>query len=159
MMDQKEMTPSERAERCTRSQAGTLAGELGLVWEEIERGRVTGRFTVELRHMAPLGVLQGAQGVAKNGFVHAASVIALADSACGFGVGASLPEGAAAFTTIELKSNFLGSAKIGEEVGCEARLTHGGRTTQVWDAEAVNRTTGKTMALFRCTQMLLYPKR
>jgi uncharacterized protein (TIGR00369 family) len=152
------MSPGERAERCTRSQAGTLAGELAIVWDEIGPGRVAGRFTVELRHMAPLGVLQGAKGVAENGFVHAASVIALADSACGFGCAASLPEGAAAFTTAELKSNFLASAKLGEEVAAVATLVHGGRTTQVWDAEVVNRTSGKTMALFRCTQVLLYPR-
>jgi len=35
---------------------------------------------------------------------------------------------------------------------------HGGRMTQVWDAEATNATTGKVMAVFRCTQMVLYPR-
>ena len=93
-----------------------------------------------------------------NGFLHAASVIALVDSACGYACVASLPEGASGFTTIELKANYLGSAKEGEVVACTARLVHGGRMTQVWDAEAVNQTTGKTMALFRCTQMVLYPR-
>jgi len=153
------MDPKARALRCTRSQEGTLGGHMGLVWQEIGPGLVRGHFVVEPKHMAPLGALQGAQGLAKDGFVHAASVIALADTACGFGCGASLPEGAAAFTTAELKSNFLSSARLGEEVACEARLAHGGRSTQVWDAEVVNRTRGKPMALFRCTQMLLYPNR
>ena len=101
---------------------------------------------VEARHMAP------------NGFLHAASVIALVDTASGYGCRMSLPEGASGFTTLELKSNFLATAKGGEVVGCDARLVHDGRQTQVWDAEAVNRTRGKTMALFRCTQMLLYPR-
>lgn len=96
--------------------------------------------------------------MAPNGFMHAASVIALADSASGYGCVASLPPGASGFTTIELKSNFLGTARQGETVTCEARLSHGGRTTQVWDAEVKNETSGKTIALFRCTQMLLYPK-
>lgn len=96
--------------------------------------------------------------MAPNGFLHAAAVIALADTACGYGAVASLPQGASGFTTIELKSNFLASAKVGEAVACEARLVHGGRQTQVWDAEVVNRTSGKTMALFRCTQMVLYPR-
>jgi uncharacterized protein (TIGR00369 family) len=96
--------------------------------------------------------------MAPNGFLHAASVIALVDSACGYGCIASLPQGASSFTTIELKANYLGSAKEGETVTGSARLVHGGRTTQVWDAEAVNETTGKTMALFRCTQMVLYPR-
>jgi uncharacterized protein (TIGR00369 family) len=96
--------------------------------------------------------------MAPNGFLHAASVIALVDSACGYACIASLPEGASGFTTIELKANYLGTAREGQTVACTAHLLHGGRTTQVWDAEAVNRTAGKTMALFRCTQMVLYPR-
>jgi uncharacterized protein (TIGR00369 family) len=140
------MTPEEHAEQYTRMQQGSLPGELGAVWEAVEPRRTAGRLEVERRHMAP------------NGFLHAASVIALVDTACGYGCVASLPAGASGFTTIELKTNFLGTARPGETVGCEARLVHGGRTTQVWDAFAVNRTTGKTMALFRCTQMLLYPR-
>ena len=127
-------------------QQGHLPGELGLQWEEVAEGRASGRFTAELKHMAP------------NGFLHAASVIALVDSACGYACVASLPEGASGFTTIEIKTNFLGSARVGETVACRARLVHGGRMTQVWDAEAVNETTGKTMAVFRCTQMVLWPK-
>ncbi|RAK57543.1 PaaI family thioesterase [Phenylobacterium deserti] len=141
------MNPEEnKAEGFTAFQKGTLPDALGLEWDEVRQGLVRGRFTVEQRHMAP------------NGFVHAASVIALTDSACGYGCVASLPEGAASFTTIELKSNFLGTAKQGETVVCEARLVHGGRNTQVWDAEAKNTASGKTMALFRCTQMILYPR-
>ncbi|MBX3430050.1 MAG: PaaI family thioesterase [Hyphomonadaceae bacterium] len=105
-----------------------------------------GRFTAQLHHMAP------------NGFLHAASVIAMADSASGYGCVISLPSGASGFTTIELKSNFLGTARVGEGVACTAKLSHGGRTTQVWDAEVTNENSGKAMALFRCTQMVLYPK-
>jgi len=127
-------------------QTGTLPGELGIQWEEVATGRAAGHFTVARGHMAP------------NGFLHAASVIALVDSACGYACVASLPEGASGFTTIELKANYLGTAKEGDTVACTARLAHGGRMTQVWDAEAVNRTSGKTMALFRCTQMVLYPR-
>jgi len=127
-------------------QTGTLPGELGIQWEEVATGRAAGHFTVARGHMAP------------NGFLHAASVIALVDSACGYACVASLPEGATGFTTIELKANYLGTAKEGDTVACTARLAHGGRMTQVWDAEAVNRTSGKTMALFRCTQMVLYPR-
>lgn len=112
----------------------------------MRRGFASGSFVVERLHMAP------------NGFLHAASVIALADSACGYGCVASLPDSAASFTTIELKANHIGTAKVGDMVSCEARLTHGGRTTQVWDAEVRNATTGKTIAVFRCTQMMLQPK-
>ena len=127
-------------------QEGHLPGELGLQWEVVATGRAAGHFTVTKGHTAP------------NGFLHAASVIALVDSACGYACVASLPEGATGFTTIELKANYLGTAKVGETVACTARLAHGGRMTQVWDAEANNQTTGKTMALFRCTQMVLWPR-
>lgn len=129
----------------TERQAGNLPDLLGLEWLEARSGYVKGRFTVAKHHMAP------------NGFLHAASVIALADSACGYGCVASLPEGASGFTTIELKSNFLGTVREGG-VSCEAKLVHGGRLTQVWDAVVTAEATGKTIALFRCTQMVLHPK-
>ena len=95
--------------------------------------------------------------LAPNGFLHAASVIALADTACGYGCVAHLPEGATNFTTIELKSNFLGTAKSGT-IACVAKPAHLGRNTQVWDAVVTHQDTGKTIALFRCTQMVLWPK-
>jgi len=129
----------------TERQKNSLPDLLGLEWIEAEHGRVRGRFTVRPHHMAP------------NGFLHAASVIALADSACGYGCVISKPGAASGFTTIELKSNFLGTARDGG-VAVNATLVHGGKNTQVWDAVVVNETTGKTMALFRCTQMILYPK-
>jgi 1,4-dihydroxy-2-naphthoyl-CoA hydrolase len=140
------MMDGNQAQGFQERQKGHLPGELGIQWEEVANGRASGRFTAEMKHMAP------------NGFLHAASVIALVDSACGYACVASLPEGATGFTTIELKANYLGTAKVGETVACTARLAHAGRMTQVWDAEAVNQTTGKTMALFRCTQMVLYPR-
>jgi uncharacterized protein (TIGR00369 family) len=95
--------------------------------------------------------------LAPNGFLHAASIIALADTACGYGCLAHLPEGAANFTTIELKSNFLGTARDGT-LACVAKPVHLGRTTQVWDAVVERRRDGGTVALFRCTQMILWPK-
>lgn len=94
--------------------------------------------------------------MAPNGFLHAASVVALADTAAGYGCMATLPEGARGFTTLELKSNHLGTAREGT-VTCTARVAHRGRTTQVWDAEVQHRDSGRTLALFRCTQILLYP--
>jgi len=129
----------------TERQQGHLPGVLGMEWETVGHGLVRGRFTVAKHHMAP------------NGFLHAASVITLADSACGYGSAVSLPEGASGFTTIELKSNFLGTAREGV-VGCEARMVHGGRTTQLWDAEVRHMDSGKLIALFRCTQSVLWPR-
>ncbi|MBP6011717.1 MAG: PaaI family thioesterase [Alphaproteobacteria bacterium] len=125
--------------------ANSLPGLLGLEFSDSEPGYVRGRMAVKQHHMAP------------NGYLHAASVIALADSACGRGAFISRPEGATGFTTIELKTNFLGTAKDGA-IEVEARLVHGGRLTQVWDAEVRREGDTKPLALFRCTQMMLYPK-
>jgi 1,4-dihydroxy-2-naphthoyl-CoA hydrolase len=106
----------------------------------VRRGYVKARLAVTKRHLSP------------HGYLHAASVILLADTCAGYGCLASLPEGAKSFTTIELKSNFLGTARDGV-VECEARGVHLGKSTQVWDAEVTHN--GKTIALFRCTQMIL----
>ena len=105
------------------------------------------------------GVLQARMAVrpellAPNGYLHAASVIALADSACGFGTMFDLPADAKGFTTIELKTNFLGTAVEGM-MWCEARRVHNGRSTQVWDAEVRADGKPRAIALFRCTQMVL----
>jgi uncharacterized protein (TIGR00369 family) len=129
----------------TERQKGHLPDHLGLEWRAARPGHVRGRFDVKPHHMAP------------NGFLHAASVIALADSACGYGSFISMPSGGVGFTTIELKCNFLGTVRDGA-VAVEANLVHGGRTTQVWDAMVSNEADGKPIALFRCTQMILYPK-
>ena len=118
-----------------------LPGLLGLEFKEIEHGRVVAELTVGERHKTP------------HGFLHAATVTALADTAAGYGTLASLPKGAKSFTTINLQCNFMGTAREGT-IRTEARLRHGGRSTQVWDAEVTNQE-GKTIALFRCTQMIL----
>jgi uncharacterized protein (TIGR00369 family) len=95
--------------------------------------------------------------LAPNGYLHAASVIGLADTSCGYGCVALLPQGARGFTTVELKSNFLGTATEGA-IRCKATPVHLGRTTQVWDAVVTNEANDAKIALFRCTQMVLWPK-
>ena len=125
--------------------AATLPGHLGIVITAVAQGELRAELPVASHVMAP------------NGYLHAGSVVTLADTACGYGCMASLPEGAQSFTTIELKSNHLGTAREGV-IEVVANLYHGGRTTQVWDAVVTHRDTGKTIALFRCTQMILYPK-
>ena len=95
--------------------------------------------------------------LAPNGYLHAAVVVGLADTACGYGCRLMLPEGATGFTTIELKSNFLGTVREGG-LACRARIVHGGRTTQVWDATVTAEGSGKTLGLFRCTQAVLRPR-
>lgn len=117
-------------------------GLLGIEFEmPQEDGVLRGRLAIEGKHMAP------------NGYLHAGTVVGFADSVAGYGCVLNLPEGAAGFTTIELKTNFLGSAREGT-IECEARMVHGGRTTQLWDA-TVSDADGKTLALFRCTQLVL----
>ncbi len=124
---------------------GRLPDLLGVEITRTEPGRAAGRLPVRPDLLAP------------NGYLHAASVVALADTCCGFGAVASLPEGARGFTTIELKSNFLGTARAGT-LECEATMAHGGRTTQVWDATVTDAAGDRTIALFRCTQLILYPR-
>ena len=124
-------------------QIGFLPDHLRLDWVDLRPGFAQGRFEIGKQHLAP------------NGYLHAAAVVALADTACGYGCVMSLPEGAAGFTTAELKANFIGTALAGG-ITCEARLLYGGRTTQVWDAEVKSEASGKTIALFRCTQIVLY---
>jgi uncharacterized protein (TIGR00369 family) len=95
--------------------------------------------------------------LAPNGYLHAAVVVGLADTACGYGCRLVLPEGATGFTTIELKANFLRTVRAGG-ITCDARLVHAGRTTQVWDATVTADDAGRTLALFRCTQAILWPR-
>ncbi len=123
---------------------GTLPGLIGVEVLEAEEGRLASRLELRDELLAP------------NGYLHAATIIALADTSCGYGCFVNLPEGAEGFTTVELKSNFLGTKREGV-LGCEATLAHGGRTTQVWDATVTDEESGKKLALFRCTQMILYP--
>jgi uncharacterized protein (TIGR00369 family) len=123
---------------------GYLPGMMGIEFLTLEPGRLTSRLVIRAELLAP------------NGYLHAAAVIALADTACGYGTFTDLPNGANNFTTIELKSNFLGTAREGI-ITCTATRLHGGRTTQVWDAE-VKDERGRTIALFRCTQLILYPR-
>jgi 1,4-dihydroxy-2-naphthoyl-CoA hydrolase len=148
----KPVTPSFKpeltAEHFNRRNAGYLPGLVGLTVLRVGPEAVESRLEVRKDLMAP------------NGFLHAASVIALADTSCGYGCVATLPEGASGFTTIELKANFMGTAREGA-ILCRATPVHLGRTTQVWDALVQAEGAERPIALFRCTQMVLWqnPKR
>jgi len=95
--------------------------------------------------------------VAHTGYLLAGAVLSVADILCAYGVSTAWPEGASGFTTVEVKCNFTGTLRTGEVVGA-ATLLHAGRTTQVWDARMEDAATGKLMAAFRCTQVILYPR-
>jgi len=123
-----------------------LPKQLGVTITRAERGgEVVAEMEIKPMHLAA------------NGFCHAGSIVTLADTSCGYGTFASLPETATGFTTIELKSNFLATTLSGT-VACEAFCVHSGRSTQVWDATVFIQESKKKIALFRCTQLILYPK-
>jgi uncharacterized protein (TIGR00369 family) len=124
---------------------GHLPRHLGIVITEVKPGQICAEFEVNKVLLAP------------NGFLHAGSIVTLADTSAGYGCIANLPDGASGFTTIELKSNHLGTARDGF-VECVANAVHLGKTTQVWDAIVKSKSSGKTIAMFRCTQMILYTK-
>jgi len=119
-----------------------LPGLLGIEFTQIEVDEIRARMPVRKALLA------------WNGFLHGGSVVTLADTACGYGTVNSLPADAVGFTTLELKSNFLGTARDGV-VECVARPIHKGRTTQVWDADVTLEGGGKIIAHFRCTQLIL----
>jgi 1,4-dihydroxy-2-naphthoyl-CoA hydrolase len=48
-----------------------------------------------------------------------------------------------------------GRVELRDALRCEARLLHGGRTTQVWDVTVARESGDRTLAHFRCTQHLL----
>jgi 1,4-dihydroxy-2-naphthoyl-CoA hydrolase len=128
-----------------RRGTGFLPGYMGVVITGLAEKGLRAELTIQRHHIAP------------NGYLHAGTVVTLADTAAGYGCIAHLPESANGFTTIELKSNFLGTARDGT-IECVAKGAHLGRTTQLWDAVVTHRESAKTIALFRCTQLVLYPK-
>jgi 1,4-dihydroxy-2-naphthoyl-CoA hydrolase len=122
----------------------TWVGRLGIEIVEASPGKVIAQIRVRPDFLAP------------NGFIHGAVMVSFADSLCGSGTVENLPAGASGHTTIELKANLLGTVREGI-IECEATMAHGGRTTQVWDARVTSKESGKVLALFRCTQLILYP--
>lgn len=130
-------------EKLNAANDGKLPGWLGLEVTDVRDGLVEGRLPVRT------------ELIAHTGYLLAGALLSVADILCAYGVSTAWPEGASGFTTAEVKCNFVGTAREGA-VLCRAKLLHGGRTTQVWDAEMTNEATGKLMAAFRCTQIILY---
>jgi len=134
--------PATQARAVTEFFGPRVPGQLGCVFDHSAADLVTGHIDVTENL------------IAGTGFLFAPAVIALADACAAIGCGNNIPADAS-FTTIELKTNFLSSARVGERVVCRCTPVHLGRQTHVWDAEVTNETTGRRMALFRCTQMVL----
>jgi 1,4-dihydroxy-2-naphthoyl-CoA hydrolase len=139
------LRPEATLDKFLKRGDGRLPGLIGLRITAIAENRVDAELDIRPELLAP------------NTYLHAASVIALADTACGYGCIAHLPAGAENFTTIELKCNFLGTAREGA-IACVATPAHLGNTTQIWDAVVADKATGRRIALFRCTQMVLWPR-
>ena len=133
-------------ENLNRRTGDNLPGWFGLEVVDVSEGRLAMEVVIKPQFLAP------------NGYLHAAAVIALADTAAGYATIAHLPDGAAGFTTIELKANFLATA-IDGTLRADASVEHQGRTTQVWDVKVTHIDSDKTIALFRCSQMVLWPKK
>lgn len=131
------------ADEFNANSEGRFPGHIGYHATESSKGHAVARFEIKPHHLAP------------NGYLHAGSVVTLADTACGMGARGVLPEGASGFTTIELKSNHLSTAREGT-VEVVADAVHAGRTTQVWDAVVTHVESGRKIALFRCTQAVLW---
>ena len=68
-----------------------LPGLLGIQIDEIEEGHVRMHLPLRPELLAP------------NGYLHAGTVVALADSACGYGCIASLPDGATGYPRVSVK--------------------------------------------------------
>ena len=140
------LRPEATLAAMNRRGEGFLPGLVGFRVTAVDERRLDAELDIAPQLLAP------------NGYLHAATVIALADTACGYGCLAHLPDGATNFTTIELKANFLGTARDGT-LACTAQAVHLGGTTQVWDATVTRKADARAIALFRCTQMILRDKR
>jgi 1,4-dihydroxy-2-naphthoyl-CoA hydrolase len=125
-----------------------LPGLLGLEILEIEPGRVVGRLPLRDAVMQTAG-----------DYLHGGTIVAFADSCAGWGSMASLPPGRAGFTTIDLSTSFVATTKVPDALLCVARLVHGGRTTQIWDATVTRERDGREIAHLRATQFLLAAQR
>ena len=127
----KELPPEQLAALMNRKGEGYLMSLLGFTLTSVTKERITARMEIKKHHLAP------------NEYLHAASVVAMADSVCGYATIMNLPDDAAGFTTIELKTNFLGTTREGANL-CEGRPAHVGRRTMVWDARVWDEKTGRS---------------
>ena len=122
-----------------------LFGYLGMEFLKVEEDEVMARIVLQQHHFG------------WNGYLHAGTIFALADSCAGYGCVRSLPEAATGFTTIETKTNFLSTVRQGS-IQAIATPLHRGRSTQVWDTSVSSTETGQLLSCYRCTQMVLWPK-
>ena len=118
-----------------------LATTLGIELIVAEKGRVVGQLTVR-------------EEITTGGHIlHGGAYMAFADTLGAIGAVLNLREGTRT-TTLESKTNFLGSARVGETITGEATPLHVGRRSSVWQTRITN-ADGKLLALVTQTQMTL----
>jgi 1,4-dihydroxy-2-naphthoyl-CoA hydrolase len=137
-------SPAPRDDSVSQPLPG-LPGTLGIRLTHLDSSCVEATLVTTADHLVP-----------GDSHVHGGAVVALADTACGFGCRTALPSDANGFITIELKTNYLKAAKPGDHLTCVARPVHVGRRTQIWDAVVTVGAETRPIALFRCTQLVLY---
>jgi 1,4-dihydroxy-2-naphthoyl-CoA hydrolase len=114
---------------------------MGVEIVEREKSRVVGRLTVR------------ADLCTSGGILHGGAYMAFADSLGAVGGFLNLAAGART-TTLESKTNFLGSAKVGQTVIGEATPLHIGRRSSVWQTRVTSEE-GRLLALVTQTQMTI----
>lgn len=119
-----------------------FAGVLGIDVTLAEKDRIEARMLVRPDMCNPARVL------------HGGAIMSFADTLGAIGATLNLPEGAAGTTTLESKTNFIGSAREGEMVVAVCEPVHVGRRTSVWQTRIASEA-GKTVALVTQTQMVL----
>ena len=122
--------------------AGTFPGELGIEVIEIGDDRAVGRLVCDKRHLHP------------GGYVHGGVWVAFADTVAAWGTMRNLAPDQG-FTTIELKTNVMASATVGDELYATGEPLHRGARTHVWEVRIEK--DGRLAANFVCTQMVLGP--
>jgi len=137
------LDPNYTVDFCNEACKGKFPDYCNIRFTEVREGSVSASMSVLPEFMAP------------NGYLHAGSLVTLADTVAGFSSLAHLPEKAKSFTTIELKSSFLGTTQEGTLIA-HSEAEHLGRTTHVWRVEVRLRETNKKLAVFMCTQLVIY---
>jgi 1,4-dihydroxy-2-naphthoyl-CoA hydrolase len=88
-----------------------------------------------------------------GGILHGGAFMAFADTAGAIGASLNLGPGDNT-TTIESKTNFLGSARVGSVITAETLPIHVGRRSSVWQTRITN-DAGKLLALVIQTQLVI----
>jgi 1,4-dihydroxy-2-naphthoyl-CoA hydrolase len=118
-----------------------FADLMGVEIVEASKARVVGRLAVR-------------EELTTGGHIlHGGAYMAFADSLGAIAGFLNLPPGART-TTLESKTNFLGSARVGETITGEATPLHVGRRSSVWQTRVTN-ADGRLLAMVTQTQMTL----